>query len=217
MINLKFASRSSTLPPSIKEREAPSIKSLVNSFWYYEKQCDAATEELESKAKSIVRRVERNLVDTSSGVVPNDLARLDAPHDEAIANIEMPTSHIDKAQFKRRAELARKFCVPYRIMAGTQFIQGATEAELQELEELEVTIQLLQFQMHTVETEILDAVPDQAEDAIAKLKFVSCLLIDGCHLEVDSFAYMVKEAIETVDRNLSSILQTYRKHERELS
>jgi hypothetical protein len=62
-----------------------------------------------------------------------------------------------------------------------------------EIEECEAEVQILQFKMKEVEQRILDHVPSRPQEAIAKLRFIVGLLLDGGDFDVDYFAYQVDE------------------------
>lgn len=213
MLKSNTARNDDSVPQNTPYSNNNSIQTMVNNYRYFERQCDAATDQLEQRAKEIVRRVEGDMIVCNSGLVAGDCNRLDAPPPASLADVQFARGTKNKDEFSYRAQLARKYCIPYRVMSGTNFIEGATEHELQELEEMEVQISLLQFQLQQTESGILETVPTDADDALAKLKFISALLIDGCHIEVDHFAYVVKEASEQCERDLQSILETYKKHE----
>lgn len=173
-----------------------SLRAKIEVFKQFEDQCEEATEALEQFAKDVTNRV-MAASSSKDEVIDSDDVILDDDSPD-------PVSHAcDTKSFKRRVELARKFCVPYQTTSGFQFVEGATESELEELELLDVRIRLLQYQMDQTESEILECVPTNAHDALAKLSFVSSLLINGCHLDVDHFAYIVKEATDQCSRDLA--------------
>ncbi|WP_101067645.1 hypothetical protein [Roseovarius salinarum] len=190
-----------------------SIQTLIGLYYDTEKRCDEATDELERKAKEIIARVDGHAADGRFGPASDGARRSGTTPASDIdeTNVFMEVS--DKEAFSYRAQLARKYCIPYRVMSGTNFIEGVTDEDLETLENLEIRIQLLQYQLQQTEHFILDSVPEDTDNALAKLKFISALLLDGCHLDTDHFAYHVKECVDQCEGQMRDMLDTYRKHE----
>ena len=191
--------------------EKLSIQAQIEIFKRFEQQCDEATEELEALAKDVTYRV------SQAESAEDKTSEVDLDNEFFFGwKADITPTEVDQKSFRRRAELARKFCVPYRVSAGFNFVEGAMEAELEELETLDLRIRLLQYQMDQTEAEIIEMVPTSAAEAIAKLKFVSGLLINGCHLDVDHFAFIVQEAANQCSKDLSRLQHTM-KRQAELS
>lgn len=157
----------------------PSLLTLVERFHDLEMRCTQMIEELEDKAQTIIRRAGRNRA---------------APP-------------IDPENFRRSAEQARRYHVSHRLLAGACFIEGATRGEQEELQELDDDLRFLQLQLSRLEEEILDAVPANAANAVAKLKFIATLLIGGTDVERGHFAYLVQECAEICAEDMQPLWQ----------
>lgn len=193
-----------------------TIQTLINSYYYFEKQCDEVMDQLEQRKNEIFARVDREVLYRNSGLHPEECPPFDAPTPAALVKTSLLPAEVGKEEFCSRVQLAQKFCIPYRIMKGSRLINGATDAELTELEDLEVRIQLYQYQLREIENEILQKIPEDADNALLKLKFISALLIDGFHMDIDYFAYLVKECSEQCQNDLRSIRHAYKEHEKHL-
>lgn len=97
------------------------------------------------------------------------------------------------ADYRKLASVARRRVPQNLTNAKARFIHGAASEDLEEIEQSEVLVQLLQFQMKEVEHKILDHVPVGLSETVAKLQFIASLLIEGSEMDTDYFAYQVEE------------------------
>jgi hypothetical protein len=74
-----------------------------------------------------------------------------------------------------------------------RFVAKACRLDVADMEFLDRQISLCRDQMAALETAILDRAPVSGREAVAKLKFMSALMLDGGDIATDYFAYLVEE------------------------
>ena len=170
-------------------QETSSVTTLVKRYCYLEKRYHQATEELKVTASLVVERVEA-----------------DHPGDETFDDIdklygasEVLRESQKLEEFRCRSNLARRFCVPYRVVAGSRFVNGVSGAELKKMNSIEMQIQLIRYKLEKLEHLILDTPPRSVQDALAKLRFTSDLLIEGVPIDIDHYAYLINEAVDVCE------------------
>lgn len=99
--------------------------------------------------------------------------------------------------------LSRHLIPEGHLSGRRRFINETTPEQLADFEQLETDIQALQCDLDTMEARILETAPVTAKDAVKKLKFVVCLLLDQRELELDHFAFIVEECASAIAAELT--------------
>jgi len=182
---------------SVQKR--PSIWELLSQYRYIEKQCDKQIDDAQKKTDHIVNTAE---VQTKSAGQLWSKTKISINGDDGNAEgtILCPDPVAQhKPNYIRRMKLARKFCDPQQVFGGDSLMSGASEDDLQTLEEADTVIQMYKYQLSELESQILEVLPRSKAEISAKLKFISCLFIEKSNLDVDVFAGIVREAAEQLE------------------
>ena len=105
----------------------------------------------------------------------------------------MTVSDIPYKDFRVLNRLAKNVVPGGLPGANRRFMINACTPEFVDVEAVEAEVQSLRALMTQIEHQVLDLVPATASDGVAKLKFMSSLMLDGVECEVDYFAYLVEE------------------------
>jgi hypothetical protein len=174
-----------------------TIFSLIEQFDYVEKLCEEALTRQEKLARQYYEDQERNsaaareLVEVKTG--------------EMRARADMSISDISFKDFKQLHRLAQAVVPGGLPKASRRFVMNACTPGFVEIEDLEETIKLYRYRMSIIEQEILDHVPGSAKEAVAKLNFMSSLMLDGGDIEVDFFAYLVEECAFVIASKMTGL------------
>lgn len=169
------------------------ISALVSQYDVLERVCDETLECQEILTRDMYRRSSTPSGD--EGVVNRACGADDVSTKSGTfkARSELSFQDISFQDFKEISALAKRL-VPTNFVNGMRrFILNGCSFQASEIEECEAEVQILQFKMKEVEQRILDHVPSRPQEAIAKLRFIVGLLLDGGDFDVDYFAYQVDE------------------------
>lgn len=179
-----------------EEDKAAEVKALsdkmnlfraIEYFTLLEETCDTAIQEQDDLIRQITRRIpEGSASDTDKdSCVP--LISVAAPRSDLNA------SDLPYEDYRQVAELANKVIAKQMPMATKRFMSQAGRHEIDQIEDLEAEIEHLRQMMRNVEMQILNQTPWTVEEVVAKLKFVTALMLDGGEVEIDFFVYLVEE------------------------
>jgi hypothetical protein len=168
---------------------------LISRHTHMEKLCEQALTEQDALARSYYSR------DPSVSRPSDDLVEVKSGEMEP--RNSMSISDIAYDNYRELKRLAQTVVPPGLPNASKRFVINACTPEFVDLELLEESIKIFRFRMSSIEQEILDHVARSAREAVAKLKFMSGLLLDGGEIEIDYFAYLVEECADIIDDGLS--------------
>ncbi|OCX63080.1 hypothetical protein BFP70_12755 [Thioclava sp. SK-1] len=86
--------------------------------------------------------------------------------------------------------------------------------KLAEIEELETEIRIYRYQLETLESVIYETEPTNMPEALAKLRFISRLVVDGVEFEADFFAFMIEECADIAEISANTMLSDERQKAR---
>ena len=164
---------------------APTIYSLIERYDYTENLCEEAIGREEEVARQLYAT--RN----TAAAPGKDL--VEAKSGDLRPRAEMSISDIPFKDFQQLHRLAQTVVPGGLLNASKRFVMNACSPNFVEIEDLEEMIKLYRYRLSIIEQAVLDFVPSSASEAVAKLKFMSSLMLDGGNLEVDFFAYLVEE------------------------
>jgi len=172
-----------------------AILDMIAQYEYFERQCDLAIERQDDLARSIYRRAEEvHAAEDGFTAFERDKDDTESVDVKEFASRDRSSiSDIPFAEYRNLLRKAQKLVPNGLPNSNRRFVINTEPAELEEVEELEQTITMYKFHMGCVERDILESVPRDALESLAKLRFVAYLLLDGHEIEQDYFAYLVEE------------------------
>ena len=160
---------------------------LIEHFEVVEKLCETAI----THQDEIGREIFRSGIDAQISNMCNE------PQDQDGAACfkygEKTFSSMSFSDFKNLNRLARDIAPGRLPNAMRRTVVYGNRSAFSQLEVLERQIEGYQFEMRELEQKILDEPPCSPAEAIAKLKFISSLILDGAEIDIDYFAYTVEE------------------------
>jgi len=178
------------------EQTLLDFKKAIAYFSVLEDRCDEAIQNQDNLIRQVTRRMHGTIDATGDADAKLPLL-LHNSHDTAIQATDRPFS-----DYRKAAAVANTHLGPQKAMATLRFINQAERSEINAIEDLEADVSELRRMMNEVEALILENVPRSAEDATAKLTFMTGLMLDGGDIEFDYFAYVVAECAKIIDIEL---------------
>ncbi len=175
--------------------EGAPVGELLARYWRLEKTAAEIQDEIDQTVQSVMRRIGEDIARAENGdeLVEGTVA------DDSWPKMPLVTPKIrTRSEFQRRAAVARHFRLPQKVLTGSNFVEGVRPDELDRLEALDLELAVTKMQLAGVEWEITERVPESKDEAVAKLRFISALLIDNGEIEVDHFAYLVRECADVM-------------------
>lgn len=168
----------------------------IQYFAEIEDRCDTAIQSQDELIRKVSRRM-HGTVDTTGAADDVQPLSTQEAYRTTITATDLPFS-----EYRKIAALANSRVGPQMPMATLRFISQAGRSEIDMIEDLEAEVTELRRLMTEVEGLILENVPRSAQDATAKLTFMTGLMLDGGEIEFDYFAYIVAECAEVIDIEL---------------
>lgn len=171
--------------------ERCTLADLIAQHSYMEKLCEGALteqDELAHRFYSSAAASAKDLVEVKSG-------RMEPRNQLSISDLAFD-------DFRQVNRLARKVVPQGLPNANSRFMINACTPEFEQIEYLEESIKIYRYQMTLIEQEILESVPPSKGEAVAKLKFMANLMVDGGEIETDYFAYLVDECASVIGAHL---------------
>ena len=172
-----------------------TLAELIARHNYMEKLCEDALTEQDELARSFYS--------ANSGMSHSDLVEIKTGQFELRNQLSISDLAFD--DFKQMNQLAKQVVPQGLPNASRRFMVNACTPEFAQIEYLEETIKIYRFRMSTIEQEILESIPASKGEAVAKLKFMANLMVDGGDIEIDYFAYLVDECACIVGAHLDRI------------
>ncbi|MEP2781620.1 MAG: hypothetical protein ABJP33_04270 [Pseudoruegeria sp.] len=192
---------------------AEPMSQMIDLYFSIEQRCDTATDDLELFAKKIIDRInsDKNLRNDQE-----DTQVLSTAENETIETPpHLMMSPMDPGRCAYRHQLAWKHRIPYDIDDETVGAESATEEELDELEDLDMVVQLLLFQLSDTQDKIYLSKPSNSDCALAKLRFITQQIEEGHYIEAAELAEVIRQCTKSCETSLNRILINYRKHARQ--
>ncbi|MER5170196.1 hypothetical protein [Thioclava kandeliae] len=79
-------------------------------------------------------------------------------------------------------------------------------SETAEIEELETEVRIYRYQLNTLESVIYETEPSNLKEALAKLRFIARLVVDGVEFESDFFAFMIEECTDIAEMSAQDMV-----------
>ena len=174
-----------------------TIFSLIEQFDYVETLCEEALTRQDELARQYYVAQQGNVAMTS------DLVEVKTGGLRERA--DMSISDMSFKEFKQLHRLAQSVVPGGLPKASRRFVVNACTPGFVEIEYFEETIKLYRYRMSIIEQDILDHVPVSAQEAVAKLNFISSLMLDGGNIEVDFFAYLVEECAFVIASKMTGL------------
>lgn len=178
------------------QRTLLDFKKAISYFAEIEDRCDQVIQKQDELIRLVSRRM-RGTVDTT-GEADTKLPM--SPQDGNRTTIN--ATDLPFSEYRKIAAMANTRVGPQMPMATMRFISQAGRSEIDMIEDLEAEVIELRRLMTEIEALVLENVPRSAEDATAKLTFMTGLMLDGGEIEFDYFAYIVAECAEVIDVEL---------------
>jgi hypothetical protein len=187
------------LASALQDDPEPSqtIFSLIEQFDYVERLCEEALGRQEQIARQYYATQE------AAKAASHDMVEVKSGDMQARA--DMSISDIAFKDFKQLHRLAQSVVPSGLPKANRRFIVNACTPGFVEIEDLEEMIKLYRYRMSVIEQDILEKVPSSVAEAVAKLNFMSSLMLDGGNIEVDFFAYLVEECASVIASKMSGL------------
>jgi hypothetical protein len=180
------------------EQTAPqTISSLIEQFDYVEKLCEEALTRQDELARQYYAAQQ------GSVALASDLVEVKTG--DMRVRADMSISDISFKNFKQLHRLAQSVVPGGLPKASRRFVVNACTPGFVEIEDLEEMIKLYRYRMSIIEQDILDHVPYSAQEAVAKLNFMSSLMLDGGNIEIDFFAYLVEECAFVIASKMTDL------------
>lgn len=185
--------------PAAPDAQAASqtIFSLIEQFDYVEKLCEETLARQDALARQYYMAQQGNVA------LASDLVEVKTGGMRERA--DMSISDISFKDFKQLHRLAQSVVPGGLPKASRRFVVNACTPGFVEIEDLEETIKLYRYRMSIIEQDILDHVPTSAREAVAKLNFMSSLMLDGGNIEIDFFAYLVEECAFVIASKMTDL------------
>lgn len=180
-----------------QEEVSQTIFSLIEQFDYVEKMCEEALGRQE--------QIARQYYTAQDGKTSSLSDMVEVKSGDMRARSEMSISDIAFKDFRQLHRLAQSVVPSGLPKASRRFVVNACTPGFVEIEDLEEMIKLYRFRMSVIEQDILDKVPSSVAEAVAKLNFMSSLMIDGGNIEVDFFAYLVEECASVIASKMRTV------------
>ena len=174
-----------------------TIFSLIEQFDYVEKLCEEALTRQDELARQYYAAQQGGMA------MANDMVEVKSG--EMRVRADMSISDISFKDFKQLHRLAQSVVPGGLPKASRRFVVNACTPGFVEIEYFEETIKLYRYRMSIIEQDILDHVPVSAQEAVAKLNFISSLMLDGGNIEVDFFAYLVEECAFVIASKMTGL------------
>ncbi|SEO27427.1 hypothetical protein SAMN04488103_11828 [Gemmobacter aquatilis] len=154
--------------------------------------------EVEAQCEAVVERQE---------VLSRSLGRNPAPA-HANDDLHRDLSDLTFDQFREYCEQIVKV-VPGRLPGSIRSALLSVEPQVMtELKELDLKVEACRIRMAMVEHAILEASPVSMAEALAKLRFISGIMLDGAEMEPLYFAHALEECTFLIARHLPASLPT---------
>ena len=174
-----------------------TIFSLIEQFDYVETLCEEALTRQDELARQYYVAQQGNVA-LASDLVEVKTGGLQERADMSIRDMSFK-------EFKQLHRLAQSVVPGGLPKASRRFVVNACTPGFVEIEYFEETIKLYRYRMSIIEQDILDHVPVSAQEAVAKLNFISSLMLDGGNIEVDFFAYLVEECAFVIASKMTGL------------
>lgn len=174
-----------------------TIFSLIEQFDYVETLCEEALTRQDELARQYYVAQQGNVA-LASDLVEVKTGGLRERADMSISDMSFK-------EFKQLHRLAQSVVPGGLPKASRRFVVNACTPGFVEIEYFEETIKLYRYRMSIIEQDILDHVPVSAQEAVAKLNFISSLMLDGGNIEVDFFAYLVEECAFVIASKMTGL------------
>lgn len=177
----------------LNEHGNASIIELVRMHTQFESQCEIHIEQQEMITRQLMWRQQLSGLNVPKFFPPSESGS-DSPVEQ--------TPGFD--EYRRRHAVASAMNQSGLPVTKRRFVISATDDEINEIEDLEEKIQRERAWMSAVEQALFDCVPRNGSEAIAKLKFLTNLMVDGGEVEQDYFAYLVAECTLALEFEIMS-------------
>lgn len=186
------------LPVSAPEQDQKVIEKLIQEYEALERACDAMI----ARQEELARALYRVLPDGSQKVAVEAGDTFPGPEQREFQSpgcaLGSAFASIGPAEFQKRAALGRSALPNNTVLGLKRFVLTATPDVLAEIDACEEQIQAAQLKMHEISNQILDESPVGTSDAVAKLRFISALLIDGAEMEYDYCGFEIEECANAI-------------------
>ena len=168
----------------------PSIFELIDQFEYLDKLCEDAIVHQDNLARKTYSVPDATLEPTREPV--------EIKTGDLVARAGLNVTDLGFRDFRKLRNLAQTLVPAGLLSAKRRFLVNAFSPDISKITDLEDVIMIYRLQMGNLEHEILEYTPRNMSEAVAKLKFIAVLMLDGGDLEIDLFAYLVEECAFTI-------------------
>ena len=196
--------RNARLSPS-SAANSTGLIDLINGYMALEAACDELIEQQERqhrRAWADSRGVqESTLIEPGSRSVGVQVQAKQpcSFKPDAKSLFGLPLQHASRELIS----MSRRIVPEGHLARRLRFLHEISPGQLEELRRLELDIRGLREDLDRLEERILEQVPMTPHEAMKKMRFLVCLLLDQREIEVDYFAYIVDECITIIAASLT--------------